>query len=101
MDSRLLLLSPEDNVVVVSAALPAGAMLQIEGVSVVMAQPVGVGHKLARQPIAADDPIIKYGASIGRANMALPCGAHVHTHNMRSDYVPTYTHDAGQTYTAP
>ena len=101
MDSRLLLLSPEDNVVVVGTTLPAGAMLEIDSASVVMTQSVSVGHKLARQPIAADDPIIKYGASIGRANMALPCGAHVHTHNMRSDYVPTYTHDAGQTYTAP
>ncbi len=43
----------------------------------------GARSRLAR-------PILKYGAPIGVATQAIAAGAHVHVHNMRSDYTPTY-----------
>ncbi len=42
-------------------------------------------HKLARRDIAADEPILKYGLSIGKASKAIRRGEHVHTHNVESN----------------
>ena len=37
---------------------------------------------------------MKYGAPIGSATAAIAAGEHVHVHNMKSDYTPTYQLDA-------
>ena len=42
------------------------------------------GHKLALTPIAAGEPVIKYGEVIGWAALAIPAGDHVHVHNLES-----------------
>ena len=47
-------------------------------------------HKLAARPIAAGETVLKYNFPIGVATADIPAGAHVHVHNMRSDYTPTY-----------
>jgi hypothetical protein len=86
-----LLLAPEDNCVAVAATLIAGTHVLIEGVEVPMAQDIGIGHKLARGDIAPGEKILKYGAIIGSATQAIPRGAHIHLHNLASDYIPTYT----------
>ena len=63
------------------------------GATIVLTAPIPVGHKLAAQAIAAGQKILKYGAPIGSATAAIAVGDHVHVHNMRSDYTPTYTLD--------
>ena len=98
MDKRVILLNEADNTVVVCAGLPAGTTLDIGGRTVVLATAVGIGHKLARVPLARGDKIMKYGAVIGSANTDIAPGAHVHTHNMDSDYLPTYTHDDSKSF---
>jgi (2R)-sulfolactate sulfo-lyase subunit alpha len=45
---------------------------------------VPLGHKFALADIAAGAPIIEYGVQVGVAVEAIPAGAYVHTHNMRS-----------------
>ncbi|MEQ9815355.1 MAG: UxaA family hydrolase [Azospirillaceae bacterium] len=50
-------------------------------------QDVPYGHKFALQPIAAGEPVLKYGAAIGRATVAIEPGQHVHSHNLESDRV--------------
>jgi hypothetical protein len=35
--------------------------------------------------------VIKYGVSIGSATRDIELGELVHLHNMKSDYLPTYT----------
>ena len=44
--------------------------------------------------------MLKYGAVIGTATADIGRGEHVHTHNLESDYLPTYTHDAGKSFVA-
>jgi hypothetical protein len=34
---------------------------------------------------------VRYGAIIGTVTAPIAAGAHVHTHNLESDYLPTYT----------
>lgn len=41
------------------------------------------GHKVALRDIAAGDPVIEYGVTIGLATSAIRAGQHVHVHNLK------------------
>jgi altronate dehydratase small subunit len=100
VDRRLVLLAPEDNCVVVVRALSAGERVEIDGVDRVVGRSVTIGHKLARRAIAECEKVIKYGATIGHATAAITAGAHIHTHNLDSDYIQTFTLAPGQLFVA-
>jgi len=89
-DPRLLLLHPGDSVYVLRDRIAAGEVIAVEGAQVTVPDALGLGHKIARQAIAAGAQIVKYGAPIGRASAPIAAGAHVHLHNLRSDYTPTH-----------
>ena len=89
-DRRLLLLDEADNVLVATSRVRGGESVDIEGSSVTLPADLPIGHKLARRAIAAGEKIIKYGAPIGSATADIAAGAHVHVHNVKSDYTPTY-----------
>lgn len=93
-DPKLLLLDARDNVLVVRSRIKAGEQLLLDGEAVSAAQDFPLAHKLARRAIPKGETILKYGAPIGVATVDIPRGAHVHVHNMRSDYTPSYTLDA-------
>ena len=97
-DPRLLLLSPDDNCLIAAARLPAGDTLDIEGERVTLTKTIELGHKVARHALAANDKVFRYGAPIGHVTAAVARGEHLHTHNLESDYLPTYTHDAGHEF---
>ncbi len=97
LDPRLLRLSPDDNVAAVTATLQPGDSVIIEGRRVSIARPIPTGHKIALQRIPTGGKIRKYGAPIGSATQPIEPGDYVHTHNVKSDYLPTYTRD----HTAP
>ena len=89
--SQLLRLAPEDNVAVALRALRAGEMVNIDGVAFALDRDIAIGHKLAARAIAPGEAIVKYNCPIGVATVAIAAGAHVHTHNVASSYLPTYT----------
>jgi hypothetical protein len=89
-DRRLLLLDAADNVLVTMTRLTAGETLIVEGDRLILTNELGLGHKIARRAIAAGEPIIKYGAPVGVATARIAPGEHVHVHNVRSAYTPTY-----------
>jgi len=84
-------LSPHDNIAVALRPLKAGESVMLDGVALTIGRNTAVGHKLAAQPIAAGDVIRKYNCPIGTATEAIAPGAYVHTHNVASNYLPTYT----------
>lgn len=89
-DQRLLLLDQADNVLVATARIRGGERIVIEGSAVALEADLPIGHKLARRRIAAGERVLKYGAPIGVATADIETGGHVHVHNLRSDYTPTY-----------
>lgn len=89
-DPRLLLLDPRDNVLVATARIRAGETIAVGGIRVSMPADLPLGHKLARVDIAPGAKVLKYGAPIGSATVAIRAGDHAHVHNIRSDYTPTY-----------
>jgi len=74
---RTLRLAATDNVVVAVDAVAPGDSAG----GVVARGRVMRGHKLAVAPIAAGEPVRKYGQVIGLATEAIAPGDHVHTHN--------------------
>ncbi|HYZ61344.1 MAG TPA: UxaA family hydrolase [Acetobacteraceae bacterium] len=78
-----------DTVLIARQALPAGAIVLVEGTEVVLPAGLPLGHKLARMDMAPGDAVTKYGAPIGYATIPIACGEHVHLHNVRSGYTPS------------
>jgi altronate dehydratase small subunit len=92
-DGRLLFLHAKDNVCTAITPIRGGTELQISGHTVLLKQDIPLGFKIASCDIAADESIVKYGVSIGSATRDIVRGDLVHLHNMKSDYLPTYTLD--------
>ena len=83
-------LSPRDNVAVALRALKAGETVMLDGVPITIDSNIAVGHKLAAQAIAKSEIILKYSCPIGTATAPIAAGEYVHTHNVESNYLPTY-----------
>jgi altronate dehydratase small subunit len=84
-------LAPQDNVAVALRALRSGETITFDGTAYIVDRDIAVGHKLAACVIAPGETILKYNCPIGVATQYIPVGAHVHTHNVVSSYLPTYT----------
>jgi altronate dehydratase small subunit len=98
-DSRLLLLSEQDNVVIARTNLARSDVVTIDSVQVTLSEDIHLGFKIARCDLSAGQKVLKYGAVIGSATADIRRGDIVHLHNMRSDYLPTYSHEAGVAFT--
>jgi len=93
-------LSPADNIVVLTRSVPGDGEVFLGGSTIRIPHPLGLGHKLAVCNIRTGEKILKYGVPIGSATCDIALGEHVHLHNMKSDYLPTYTLDAGREFHA-
>lgn len=93
---RLLLLHEDDTVLIAIEAVAEGDALIIDDARAIAPQAVPAGHKLARVPHKEGMKVVKYGAPIGVATAEVARGAHLHVHNMRSDYIPTHERGDGE-----
>jgi hypothetical protein len=91
----LLLLHPDDNILVARRDIAQGERVEIDGQTFIIPAAIELGHKLARRALAADTPVLKYGAPIGSTKAAVAPCEHVHLHNLRSDYVSPTSRDMG------
>lgn len=99
-DPRLLRLHPADNVLTVIATLEAGARIRMGDAEIVVPARLPIGHKVAARDIRAGEKIVKYGAAIGSASRDIAAGEHAHTHNVQSDYLPTFLREDQTRYFA-
>jgi altronate dehydratase small subunit len=79
-----LLLHPADNVLVAVRCLRRGETV----LGVVVSNDIPLGHKLARAAIRRGEAVVRWGARIGTATADIATGAHVHSHNLASDWLP-------------
>ncbi len=89
-----ILLHDDDNVLVCREHAAAGDSIELDGAPLVLVQDIDVGHKIARYDLQPGTKIIKYGAPIGSMTALTLRGAHVHMHNMQSDYIKSHTREA-------
>jgi altronate hydrolase len=84
-------LRPEDNVAVAARTLLPGMELHWpqngngRELLLQVRDRVGLGHKLALEPIRQGAPVLKYGQIIGFASVDIAAGSHVHVHNVSAD----------------
>lgn len=89
----IIVLSEADNIGVAVRAVNAGETVAIRGNAITLRDSIPLGHKIALRAISPGEKIVKYGSPIGSAVTTIAPGSHVHTHNMKSDYIPTYDRD--------
>ena len=88
--AALMRLSPRDNIAVALRLLKAGESVMLDGVALIVERNTPVGHKLAAQPIAAGDVILKYSCPIGVATQSIAPGEYIDKRNVEANYLPTY-----------
>jgi altronate hydrolase len=81
-DNSAILLHPTDSVAIARVAIPRGQTLAVNGKAVISLAAIPAGHKIAIRPIAASDPVYRYGNVIGFATAPISTGEHVHVHNL-------------------
>jgi altronate hydrolase len=78
----VLRVSEADNVATALTDIAAGSPVKCGDLIVEARMAIPRGHKIALLPIAAGDPVLKYGFPIGRATAPIMPGDHVHSHNL-------------------
>ena len=88
---KLIRLNSADNVFVVCSSIFPGHIETINGHTITFDKTIGLGHKIAACTIMKGLYIIKFGVPIGSTTTDITVGEHVHLHNLKSDYISTYT----------
>lgn len=91
MKSKLITIHPDDNVMTVARAVVPGDREAVGNTTVTFDVALAAGHKVARRNIAVGEKVIKFGVPIGSATRNIRVGEHVHLHNLKSDFINTYT----------
>ncbi|MDE6597088.1 MAG: altronate dehydratase family protein [Clostridia bacterium] len=91
MTKKTIIINGLDNVAVALVDLKKGETH--EGVT--LCEDITKGHKFALKDIKPGEQIIKYGNPIARATAEIKKGAHVHTHNVKTNLSENleYTYD--------
>ena len=84
LGGRLLVLHPTDTVGTAIEAIDEGERISMAGETLVIAESIPFGHKVALATIESGGPVRKYGEVIGQAMTAIEPGDWVHTHNLES-----------------
>lgn len=84
--AKALKIDTRDNCAVLLTDVKEGEPVEVRtdaGVSRLDARcAIASGHKIALVSLAVDQPIIKYGEEIGRAQSAIAAGDWIHLHNV-------------------
>src|SRR5690606_33651429 len=91
MCNKILKLHPSDNVLIAISALEAGQAVAVDDASCTARVAIPRYFKVALRKIERGERIVKCGVPIGIAVQAIAAGDIVHTHNIKSDYMTSFT----------
>ena len=95
MAFNAVLLDSDDNVVTACCCIETGQQVVFCDGAITARQDIETGHKIARGRIGKGGAVTKYGVRIGSATRSIAVGEHVHLHNIKSDYIATFTRRTG------
>ncbi len=95
---KLLRIHNDDNVLIVVNPVQPGDNDMVDGGQITFTERIPIGHKVASRLIRRGEKIYKCGVPIGSAKQDIPAGAHIHLHNLQSDYLETYTLERDRVY---
>ena len=82
---HVIKIHPADNVAVALEDINESELIDINGQTIALKQPVARGHKIALAPIQQNEFIIKYGQPIGHALQTIQVGEHIHAQNIKTN----------------
>jgi altronate hydrolase len=88
MQSAVLRLHRDDNVLIALRNLRSGEQITLGKDSLTLTSDVPAKHKFATQDLAATDNIVMYGTLVGKATQPIPKGCALNTVNIRHDAAP-------------
>lgn len=91
---QFVLLHEKDNILVCARSAPVGAPVEIDGTTYLLQADIALGHKIARSALKEGDKVLRYGIPIGSMTRPVKPAEHVHSHNLKSDYIPAHGRDA-------
>lgn len=91
MDALFLRLHAADNILISVDHVQAGSEITLDGRQYAVVRAVPRYFKIASRKIQKGEKIIKCGMAIGVAMEEIEVADLVHTHNIRSDYMVSYT----------
>ncbi len=94
--NKFIRINPKDNVAVALVAVTKGSKATIGNRQVEILDDIPVGHKVALASLEEGANIIKYGEPIGHLTEAVKCGAHVHSHNLKTNLSGTLSYEFNQ-----
>lgn len=97
---ELVRLHVDDNVACLPTATAKGEQVRLGDQIWTLHSSRGPGFKIAIRAITPGEKIVKFGSPIGSATMDIAAGEVVHLHNLKSDYIATYTLAEGSKYGA-
>ncbi|MDO4270282.1 MAG: altronate dehydratase family protein [Eubacteriales bacterium] len=83
--TKVIRISARDNVAVALHPIARGETVEAGGLTVIAAEDIPQGHKIALTALGAGGAVVKYGYPIGHMTEYAGAGAWVHTHNMRTN----------------
>lgn len=88
--TQFIALHEDDSILVCTRTSRAGSTVVINGTAHVLKGDILLGHKIARIALCAGDPVLRYGIKIGSMTASAKPGEHIHSHNLKSDYIPAH-----------
>jgi len=83
MNSKVLKVHPEDNVIVALQDLKAGDELEFSGQVIIAKEDIDAKHKFSLKEFVVGDDIIMYGVKVGKATKPISEGFHINTDNIQ------------------
>ena len=84
--SEIVHLHLRDTVVVALKNFAAGETITVGERTIKLRDAIPSGHKISIREVDVDEPVLKFGWSIGTATAKIDPGQHVHTHNIRCNH---------------
>jgi len=86
LQDKVIVSDPNDNIATARVEIEAGTVLSREvGDDITLRDRIPFGHKLALEPIAEGEPVLKYGQRIGVATCDIVAGDLVHVDNLAGE----------------
>jgi hypothetical protein len=86
LQDKFIIADSKDNVATARLEINAGLVLYRESGDIITVQEkIPFGHKIALEPIAKGQPVLKYGHRIGVAMKDIIPGELVHVHNLEGE----------------
>ena len=98
---KALRVHPEDNVIVALRDLAVGDTVSVDNREFTAQEAIAAKHKFAARDLAPGDTVVMYGLTVGKADVAIPCGHGIRTSNVTHAVQAPQVREEARPWNAP